>query len=45
LKEDDKNFKEKLEVFKENRKDERVVKQANAQAQLIDKRDQKNVQQ
>lgn len=45
IKEDDKNFKEKLEVFKENRKDERVVKQANAQAQLIDKRDQKNVQQ
>lgn len=43
LKEDDKNFKEKLEVFKENRKDDRVQKQANAQAQLIDRRDQKNL--
>lgn len=38
LKENDKEFKEKLEVFKENRKDDRVVKQANAQSQLIDKR-------
>ena len=45
LKEDDKNFKEKLEVFKENRKDERVVKQAGEQARLIEKRGQKTNQQ
>jgi len=35
FKEDDKNFKEKLEVLKEDRKDERVSKQAQEQSKLI----------
>lgn len=38
FKEDDKNFREKLEVLKEDRKDDRVQKQADAQAELIDRR-------
>ncbi|HAG28916.1 MAG TPA: hypothetical protein DCL39_05625 [Alteromonas macleodii] len=41
FKEDDKNFKEKLEVLKEDRKDERVVKQADEQSRLIDQRQNK----
>jgi len=41
FKEDDKNFKEKLEVLKEDRKDERVVKQADEQSKLIDQRQNK----
>ena len=39
FKEDDKNFKEKLEVLKEDRKDDRVVKQAEEQSKLIAQRD------
>jgi hypothetical protein len=38
FKEDDKNFKEKLEVLKEDRKDERVTKQADEQSRLISQR-------
>jgi hypothetical protein len=38
FKEDDKEFKEKLEVLKEDRKDERVTKQANEQSKLISQR-------
>lgn len=38
FKEDDKNFKEKLEVLKEDRKDERVSKQAQEQSKLISQR-------
>lgn len=38
FKTDDKEFKEKIEVFKENRKDERVEKQAEAQSKLISQR-------
>ena len=38
FKEDDKEFKEKLEVLKEDRKDERVSKQAQEQSRLIDQR-------
>lgn len=38
FKEDDKNFKEKLEVLKEDRKDDRVVKQADEQSKLITQR-------
>ena len=38
FKTDDKEFKEKIEVFKENRKDERVEKQAEAQSKLIAQR-------
>ena len=38
FKTDDKEFKEKIEVFKENRKDERVSKQAEAQSKLIAQR-------
>ena len=38
FKEDDKNFKEKLEVLKEDRKDERVKKQADEQSKLISQR-------
>jgi len=38
FKEDDKNFKEKLEVLKEDRKDERVKKQATEQSKLISQR-------
>ena len=38
LKEDDKNFKEKLEVLKEDRKDERVKKQAVEQSKLLSQR-------
>lgn len=38
FKTDDKEFKEKIEVFKENRKDERVTKQAEAQSKLIAQR-------
>jgi hypothetical protein len=38
FKTDDQDFREKLEVFKEGKKDERVKKQAEEQAKLIDKR-------
>lgn len=38
FKTDDQDFKEKLEVFKEEKKDDRVRKQADEQARLIDKR-------
>lgn len=38
FKEDDKNFKEKLEVLKEDRKDKRVEKEAEKQSQLISQR-------
>ena len=38
FKTDDKEFKEKIEVFKENRKDERVTKQAVEQSRLIEQR-------
>lgn len=38
FKEDDKNFKEKLEVLKEDRKDDRVKKQAVEQSKLISQR-------
>jgi len=38
FKEDDKNFKEKLEVLKEDRKDERVKKQAAQQSKLLSQR-------
>jgi hypothetical protein len=38
FKTDDKEFKEKIEVFKENRKDERVTKQAMEQSRLIEQR-------
>jgi hypothetical protein len=38
FKEDDKNFKEKLEVLKEDRKDNRVKKQATEQSKLISQR-------
>jgi len=38
FKEDDKNFKEKLEVLKEDRKDDRVKKQAAQQSKLLSQR-------
>jgi hypothetical protein len=38
FKTDEKDFKEKLEVFKEDRKDSRVVKQAQEQSRLIEQR-------
>ena len=38
FKEDDENFKEKLEVLKENRKDDRVKKQAVEQSKLLSQR-------
>ncbi len=38
FKTDDQEFKEKIEVFKETKKDDRVKKQAAEQAKLIDKR-------
>ena len=38
FKETDENFREKLEVLKEDRKDERVVKQAEEQSKLISQR-------
>lgn len=38
FKEDDKNFKEKIEVLKENRKDDRVSKEAVQQSKLISQR-------
>ncbi len=38
FREDDQNFREKIEVFKEGKKDERVDKQKDAQKELIDKR-------
>jgi len=38
FKTDDQEFKEKIEVFKETKKDDRVKKQAEEQARLIDKR-------
>ena len=38
FKEDDQNFREKLEVFKEDRKDERLGKQTEDQSQLISQR-------
>jgi len=38
FKEDDKNFKEKLEVLKEDRKDERVKKQSSEQSKLLSQR-------
>ena len=38
LKSDDQEFKEKLEVLKEDRKDDRVDKQAAKQSQLISQR-------
>jgi hypothetical protein len=43
FKTDDKEFKEKIEVFKENRKDERVDKQAEAQSKLIAQRKGNNI--
>jgi hypothetical protein len=43
FKTDDKEFKEKIEVFKENRKDERVTKQAIEQSKLIEQRKQSNI--
>lgn len=39
FKEDDKNFREKLEVLKEEGKDRRIDRQAEIQSQMIDKRD------
>lgn len=45
FKTDDQDFKEKLEVFKEEKKDARVSKQANEQAKLIDKRKGRDQQQ
>jgi len=38
FREDDQNFREKIEVFKEGKKDERVDKQKDAQKELIEKR-------
>jgi hypothetical protein len=38
FKEDEKNFKEKLEVLKEDRKDERVKKQSSEQSKLLSQR-------
>jgi hypothetical protein len=38
FKEDDKEFKEKLEVFKEDRKDERLEKQTSDQSKLVSQR-------
>ena len=38
FKEDDQEFKQKLEVLKEDRKDERISKQAEEQSKLIDQR-------
>ena len=38
FREDDQNFREKIEVFKEGKKDQRVDKQKEAQKELIDKR-------
>jgi hypothetical protein len=38
FKTDEKDFKEKLEVFKEDRKDSRVAKQAQEQSRLIEQR-------
>ena len=38
FKEDDKEFKEKLEVLKENRKDDRLDKQTSDQSKLISQR-------
>lgn len=38
FKEDDKNFKEKLEVLKEDRKDDRVKKQSSEQSKLLSQR-------
>jgi hypothetical protein len=38
FKEDDKNFKEKLEVLKENRKDKRIKKESAEQSKLISQR-------
>ena len=43
FKTDEKDFKEKLEVFKEDRKDMRVTKQANEQARLIEQRKQAGI--
>ena len=45
FKTDDQDFKEKLEVFKEEKKDDRVRKQADEQAKLIDKRKGRDQQQ
>jgi hypothetical protein len=42
FKTDDKEFREKIEVFKENRKDDRVTKQALEQSKLIEQRKQSN---
>ena len=41
FKEDDKNFKEKLDVLKEDRKDDRVKKQAVEQSKLLSQRQEK----
>ena len=38
FKEDDKNFREKLEILKEDRKDERLTKQTSDQSKLISQR-------
>lgn len=38
FKEDDKNFKEKLEVLKEDRKDKRIKKESAEQSKLISQR-------
>jgi hypothetical protein len=43
FKTDDKEFREKIEVFKENRKDDRVTKQALEQSKLIEQRKQSNI--
>ena len=41
FKEDDENFKQKLEVLKEDRKDDRVKKQAVEQSKLLSQRQEK----
>ena len=43
FKTDEKDFKEKLEVFKEDRKDLRVTKQAVEQSKLIEQRKQAGI--
>ena len=45
FKTDDQEFREKIEVFKETKKDNRVTKQAQEQSKLIDKRKSKDAEQ
>ena len=45
FKTDDQEFREKIEVFKETKKDSRVTKQAQEQSKLIDKRKSKDAEQ